>query len=273
MHLPATVHFPVNLSNPVLVLTWQGSQPELPSIMLNSHMDVVPVYEEYWTHPPFAAEMDENGDIFGRGAQDTKAAGIQYLAAIRELKRQGVERLKRNVYIAFMPDEEVGGARGMKAFTELNDGFKHYNVEFVLDEGNAPIDGDEILPAYYAERTLWRMEFVFHGRTGHASMLFGNTPGEKLNYLLNKLMKYRDEEKNKLDEMDYPYGNVTSINLTMLKGGIANNIIPSEMSATFDMRITTNTDFEAFERQVCYLHVCLGCETGTGEIIAGTSLV
>ncbi|KOB72895.1 Aminoacylase, partial [Operophtera brumata] len=30
---------------PVVVITWQGAQPELPSILLNSHMDVVPVYE------------------------------------------------------------------------------------------------------------------------------------------------------------------------------------------------------------------------------------
>lgn len=29
---------------PVVVITWSGSQPELPSLLLNSHMDVVPVF-------------------------------------------------------------------------------------------------------------------------------------------------------------------------------------------------------------------------------------
>ena len=29
---------------PIVVLTWEGSEPNLPSVMLNSHMDVVPVY-------------------------------------------------------------------------------------------------------------------------------------------------------------------------------------------------------------------------------------
>ena len=29
---------------PVVVITWTGTKPGLPSIMLNSHMDVVPVY-------------------------------------------------------------------------------------------------------------------------------------------------------------------------------------------------------------------------------------
>lgn len=29
---------------PVVLLSWVGSQPKLPSLLLNSHMDVVPVY-------------------------------------------------------------------------------------------------------------------------------------------------------------------------------------------------------------------------------------
>jgi len=29
---------------PIVVLTWEGSEPNLPSVMLNSHMDVVPVF-------------------------------------------------------------------------------------------------------------------------------------------------------------------------------------------------------------------------------------
>lgn len=30
---------------PIVVLTWEGNDPKLPSILLNSHMDVVPVFE------------------------------------------------------------------------------------------------------------------------------------------------------------------------------------------------------------------------------------
>lgn len=54
----------------------------------------------------------------------------------------------------------------------------------------------------------------------------------------------------KLNELKYPYGNVTSINLTILKGGIETNVIPAEMSATFDIRISVNTDLDEFERMV-----------------------
>ena len=35
---------------PIVVLTWEGSEPNLPSILLNSHMDVVPVFPVSTVH-------------------------------------------------------------------------------------------------------------------------------------------------------------------------------------------------------------------------------
>lgn len=32
-------------NKPIVIITWIGSKPDLPSILLNSHMDVVPVFE------------------------------------------------------------------------------------------------------------------------------------------------------------------------------------------------------------------------------------
>ncbi|XP_029656572.1 aminoacylase-1-like [Octopus sinensis] len=53
----------------ILVIKWQGNDPEAESILLNSHMDVVPVYREKWTFDPFGAEMDNDGNIYARGSQ------------------------------------------------------------------------------------------------------------------------------------------------------------------------------------------------------------
>lgn len=43
----------------------------------------------------------------------------------------------------------------------------------------------------------------------------------------------------------------------MLKGGTANNVIPAELSATFDIRVSINDDVDAFEQRVSesYLHI------------------
>lgn len=133
-------------------MTWTGTEPDLPSIVLNSHMDVVPVEEEHWTHPPFGAEIDSAGRIYGRGSQDAKQIGIQYLAAIDALKRQEV-RLKRTVHIVFVPDEEVGSALGMAAFVRSDD-FKSLNIGFALDEGRT--SEDESFLVFYTQRTICR---------------------------------------------------------------------------------------------------------------------
>ena len=40
---------------PVTLLTWKGTNPSLPSILLNSHVDVVPAEKDKWENEPFAA--------------------------------------------------------------------------------------------------------------------------------------------------------------------------------------------------------------------------
>lgn len=40
---------------PVTLLSWEGANPSLPSILLNSHVDVVPAEKDKWEHEPFAA--------------------------------------------------------------------------------------------------------------------------------------------------------------------------------------------------------------------------
>lgn len=144
--------YPSNEKKPTIILSWIGSRPQQPSIMLNSHMDVVPVFEEFWTHAPFSADIDEQGRIFARGSQDMKSVGMQYLAAIHRMKRNNVV-LERTLHVTFVPDEENFGPDGMKAFS-TSDVLKKLNVGFVMDEGVA--SPDEVFNVYYGERSCWR---------------------------------------------------------------------------------------------------------------------
>lgn len=228
-------------------MTWRGSQPELPSIVLNSHMDVVPVSEEYWDYPPFGAKIDKNGNIYARGTQDMKSVGMQYLAAIRAIKRQGITQLKRTVYLTYVPDEETGGDFGLEAFVKTEH-FKNLNVGFVLDEGYPSVTDQ--LEVFYAEKTEWNIDITSHGHSGHSSVLFEDTAGEKLNYIIGKFMEFRRGEMRKLKESNYNYGNVTTINLTILKGGLKPNVVPPEFSANIDMRLAMNTDWDELDQRV-----------------------
>lgn len=200
-----------------------------------------------WTHPPFAADIDEEGKIIARGTQDTKSLGMIYLAAIRALKQNGVTSLKRTFHITFVPDEETGGALGMAGFV-LSDVFKAMNVGFALDE--AGVSPTNQISVYNDERCPWQIEFICGGPTGHGSILFENTAGEKISYVISRLMEMRKTELDRMNTESLPYGKVTTINLTILKGGVQGNVIPPELSATFDIRLDVDIDHVEFEAKV-----------------------
>ncbi|KAJ8866738.1 hypothetical protein PR048_032599 [Dryococelus australis] len=56
------------------------------------------------------------------------------------------------------------------------------------------------------------------GTPGHGSLLHPNTAGEKLRIIIDRFMDFRQKEKDKLAvNPDFTVGDVTTINLTMLK--------------------------------------------------------
>ena len=58
------------IGNVIGVLRGKGCGP---NILLNGHLDVVPAGRlENWRFDPFGAEIDEKGNIRGRGAADMK---------------------------------------------------------------------------------------------------------------------------------------------------------------------------------------------------------
>ena len=67
------------------------------SVMLNGHIDVVPVgAERLWTRPPFEPWID--GDrLHGRGANDMKAGIVAYTMALQALHRLGWQPAARLV--------------------------------------------------------------------------------------------------------------------------------------------------------------------------------
>ncbi|XP_059619088.1 aminoacylase-1-like [Phlebotomus argentipes] len=242
-----SVFRPVNDKNPVVVLTLKGSDPSLPAVMLNSHMDVVPVFPEKWSHPPFSAHLAADGKIFARGSQDMKCVGMQFLAALRAFKKDGV-KLKRTIHATFVPDEEVGGQLGMAKFVHTED-FRALKVGFSLDEGIAsPTD---TFPVFYAERPTWRVHFNCSGTPGHGSLLLKDTAGEKLRFVLDKMMDFRKAEQSRLvNNTELLIGDVTTVNLTRISGGVQSNVVPPLLTIGFDIRLATEVDHEQFQKQL-----------------------
>ncbi|XP_063822628.1 aminoacylase-1-like isoform X1 [Ostrinia nubilalis] len=220
---------------PICVLTRVGADPTLPSIMLNSHMDVVAAVPIAWTYPPYEAQVDNDGNIYGRGAQDTKDVAIQYLEAVRRIIAQNVT-LQRTVHITLMPDEETGGFEGIRPFIKTPE-FKALNIGFALDEGLANPTDD--LYATYQDRRAWSIQITVKGKSGHGSSMPADIAIKKLQRLINVMMRYRKPlEKALISVPSIRNGFYTTLNLNMINGGMAPNIIPETFTLVADMRLS-----------------------------------
>ncbi|KAL1922898.1 uncharacterized protein VTP21DRAFT_9274 [Calcarisporiella thermophila] len=240
--------FELAAGKPIVLLTWEGTDPSLKSLLLNSHTDVVPVFPEHWSCPPFEAHKFRNGDIVARGSQDMKCVGAWYMEAIANMKAQGKQPL-RTIHILFVPDEEIGGVDGMKAFTtRFLDQFRELNVGFALDEGIA--NPEDALKVFYGERLTWWVRVTANGTTGHGSQFIPGTATRKLTNVLQKFFKFRDEQEKLLHSSGAKLGDVTTVNLTMLNGGVQPNVVPQDASAVFDIRVTPRTNLNEFRKMI-----------------------
>ncbi|PVU94429.1 hypothetical protein BB561_002562 [Smittium simulii] len=235
---------------PIVILKSIGTDPTLKTIMFSSHTDVVPVFEDKWDYPPFAAERVklENGNynIYARGAQDMKVTGSAYLEALRNLKSSGKHH-KRTIIALFAPDEEIYSIEGMDMFVNTEE-FKDLNVGFDIDEGDPSFNDETFF--FTAERVTCPVAFTAYGNTGHGSQFIEGTAIEKIMPVINEIIQFRTKQHNIIKHYGplelIHQGEVTSANLTMLSGGTQVNVVPASYTATFDFRVTPNVNFLEF---------------------------
>ncbi|KAI3409136.1 N-acyl-L-amino-acid amidohydrolase [Psidium guajava] len=237
---------------PVVLLKWPGSDPSLPSVLLNSHTDVQPAEDDKWSHPPFAARADAEGRIYARGSQDMKCVGMQYLEAIRRLKRSGFAPV-RDVYLSFVPDEEIGGHTGAAKLVE-SDEFRDMNIGIVLDEGLA--SPTEYYRAFYGERCPWWLVIKATGAPGHGAKLYDNTAMENLLKSIESVRRFRASQFDMVKAGLKAEGEVISVNIVSLKAGTPSptgfvmNLQPSEAEAGFDVRVPPTADPKALMKRI-----------------------
>lgn len=98
------------------------------------------------------------------------------------------------------------------------------------------------------------LNFNITGTTGHGSLLHKNTAGEKVGYILNKFHEFRALEVRKLEgNPALTIGDVTTVNLTRLNGGVQTNVVPNLMKISFDVRLAIDVSHSEFENMVRHL--------------------
>ncbi|PLS16238.1 acetylornithine deacetylase [Bacillus sp. M6-12] len=84
------------------------------SIILNSHIDVVPEGNlKDWDNDPFSGIV-KDGKVYGRGATDMKGGTVSLLLALESLHASGID-LKGDVVFQSVIEEESGGAGTLAA--------------------------------------------------------------------------------------------------------------------------------------------------------------
>jgi acetylornithine deacetylase/succinyl-diaminopimelate desuccinylase-like protein len=188
--IPATTWEP-QPGRGIVAARLRGIGKHTKSIILLSHMDVVPANPKEWEVAPFSGTV-KGGQIWGRGSLDDKGAGVIELMAMLAIKRAGI-LLDRDVIFIATGDEEEGGKNGAGWFVDhASNVFS--DAGFLLNEGGGirvlP-DGRRVYVVSVTEKTPLWLRLTATGPAGHASDPPAETAVSRLVRALGKLDAYK----------------------------------------------------------------------------------
>jgi succinyl-diaminopimelate desuccinylase len=202
-----------------------------PNLCFAGHTDVVPAgNESAWGHPPFAAVID-GGFLYGRGAVDMKGAIACFMAAAVRCRRAGVATGSLSFLIT--GDEEGPSINGtMKVLDWMAERGETLSDCVVGEPSNPTELGQEIK---IGRRGSLSGRLVVSGTQGHVAYPhLADNPIPKLLRLIDALTGERLDAGN----ADFEPSN---LEVTIIgTPNAATNVIPTEASATFNIRYNTH---------------------------------
>ncbi|HYY56491.1 MAG TPA: acetylornithine deacetylase [Pyrinomonadaceae bacterium] len=187
-------------------------------LALVGHTDTVP-FDANWTEALALTARD--GQLYGRGACDTKGF---IAAAITAIEGYEVKNLRRPVALVLTADEEVG-CLGAKRLAEERAMTARYSI----------VGEPTSLQPIRAGKGYCLAEVVVRGREGHSAYpALGASAVFRAARLITRLENMAEALKgDRHDEFDPPH---TTLNVGVVRGGTAKNIIAGECSFTLEWR-------------------------------------
>lgn len=171
--------------NAVARLRGTGEEPPL---LLMSHLDVVPAKAEDWTHHPFAGDVAD-GYVWGRGTMDTKNATAIQMMVMLMIARLGI-RLKRDLLLAAMADEEVGGQGAQFLVAEHPEWVR---AEYAFNEGGGEalvVGGRRFYTFQIANKGGMLVRMIGRGIAGHSSVPYPESAISRLAAAIVRLKEH-----------------------------------------------------------------------------------
>ena len=199
----------------------QSFRQELPTVLLNAHIDTVrPVSS--WLRDPFCPEM-EDGILYGLGSNDCGGGLVSLLQVFRVFEERGAAGTGSlysayNLVFLASSEEEVSGQNGIVKALPL------------LPKIDVAVVGEPtgMQPAV-AEKGLMVLDMTAHGKSGHAAR------GEGVNAIyemLDDLLWIRDYRFERVS----PFLGATQMQATVVNAGTQHNVVPDECRAIIDVR-------------------------------------
>jgi len=142
---------------------------EKPPILLNGHLDVVPVEPDKWSVNPFQA-VEKDGCLYGRGAVDMKNMVTMCAMCLVLMKRAGAA-LKRDLIFSGVADEEAGGKYGSQFMVDNH--ADKVKAEYSISEMGGfsmEMDGVRFYLVQVAEKGVCWLRIKTKGEPGHGSI-------------------------------------------------------------------------------------------------------
>ncbi len=242
------------------------------NLLFNGHMDVVPPgIEEEWKVPPLSATIKRK-KIFGRGATDMKGGLAAMVITLKILKKLGV-KLSGNLILNAVGDEETHGLLGTKWCVDNK--LEAISIDFTLIG-----EPTNISPLPHAimlgERGRVLVKVVTNGISAHAAL---SPLGRNAIYMMSKIIEKLDKLDEYMPHVEPPikmerlkklvgdsFVNQEIFNkffdeqprlqaivdslikstrvLTMISGGIKDNVVPDMCEAIIDFRLLAGQKVE-----------------------------
>lgn len=211
----------------------EGPRRGRPRLIVNGHLDVVPVNAEAWTRDPFDPEVID-GRLYGRGSADMKGGIAAAVCALDVLDRAGVPP-GCDLTFHLVADEERGGRLGTQALLERG-----------LIEGDACLVPEPTdLELCVAERGLWQGRIHVAGRPAH-----GSRPRDGVSAIEHAARLVLALHAADFGGDEHPLLGRPTANIGTIEGGSALNTVAETCVFGVDRRVLPGSSAESTQAEI-----------------------
>ena len=211
----------------------EGPSPDRPTLIVNGHLDVVPVNRDAWSHDPFDPQV-KDGRLYGRGTADMKGGIAAAICALDALDRAG-RAPGCNLVFHLVADEERGGRWGTQALLEAG-----------LIQGDACLVPEPTdLELCVAERGLYQTRIHIAGRPGH-----GSRPREGVSAIQHAAQVVLALHAADYGGVAHPLLGQPTANVGTIEGGTTFNTVAEACVVGLDRRVLPGATAESTEAEI-----------------------